>query len=269
MSNIFVVGDIHAGYQETKYYNHKDKIIDFNEEGTLIFLGDFGYPWFGGIFLKCDKNGKTNVIFPERSSELKFFKKMSKRKFKYYVILGNHEGLYRYLDRASLTYDSHVNGFVYIFNIYNKFNNSYYTLNVLKRLGIYSIGGYKFITIGGAYSSDRDRTIGETLWLNESLDPNEIKDFIDEHKNSNIKTILTHTPPLALMSSWVEENLGNEDYDRLIPKFSCTTAKELNTIYFDYCFDIWLFGHLHLDNDEIIDNSLFKCLFKQKPFKLN
>ena len=266
--DIYVVGDIHAGYRENKRYSHKDKLMSFNKSGIVISLGDFGYPWFNSKFYLNYKN-KSNVIIPSKNSEIKFFKKINKKHFILYVVLGNHEGIYRYLDKAKLSYDKTVNGYIYIFNIFNRFTQSFYEMRVFKRLGIYQIDDFKFLTIGGAYSSDRNRIIGETLFLNEEVNNIEISNFIKKNINNHFNAILTHACPIALMIDWIEENINDNDYQRLNEKINCKTSKELNKLYFKGNFDSWYFGHLHLDKTEIIDDLKFTCLFNQKPLKIN
>lgn len=124
--------------------------------------------------------------------------------------------------------------------------------------GFTNIGGESFAFLRGANSIDKAyRTADLDWWANEELSytqGNEARNFFYNLKNVNI--MVTHECPSFLL-----------DNGHIITKFSgkvlpSYTSKLLNHIYIDMKFHVntWIFGHHHIDFNEVIYGTRFICL---------
>lgn len=119
----------------------------------------------------------------------------------------------------------------------------------LLRGEVYTIGGLKFFTLGGAESTDKEsRIIDVSWWWQEELYHRDIENALNNlnANNNKVDYIITHTAPYSFI-----ENVA---YDL---KYKSDAHTEfLEKIREDVEFKKWYFGHFHVDVDVSFDNRL-------------
>jgi len=266
--NVYLVGDIHAGYRKDKRHSDVDKLRNFQGDKTkdiIIFMGDFGYPWFHSSLVVVDGVNHLNI---HKNSDIKGLKRLSKQFDNFYVVLGNHEGLYRHLNKAVKSWDDIVNGYIYKFVWTCKYTKTKRYINVLDRLGTYNIDGLKILTIGGATSNDKyNREEGVSWFPNENVDKDEIDEFLESKMSERFDLVITHTPSTKLIHKLMNtRDASREDFIKVM---YCPTAEALDLVYEYIDYNIWAFGHMHLDIDVEIDGERFIGMYHNKPLKIN
>ena len=124
----------------------------------------------------------------------------------------------------------------------------------LMRGQIYNIDGYKFLTVGGARSIDKESRIENvSWWREEELNYSEQIETLNnlESHNNTIDYILTHAAPFSILPTMF--NVKKESL------YNSTTETFLDTLYQTVNFKHWYFGHYHVDKD--FEN--FSCLYNR------
>lgn len=124
----------------------------------------------------------------------------------------------------------------------------------LMRGQVYTIDGYKFLTIGGAKSIDKESRIENvSWWKEEELNYSEQEETYNnlELHNNTIDFILTHAAPFSIL-----QPMFNVKKDLL---YNSTTETFLDDIYQITSFNHWYFGHYHVDKDF----NKFSCLYNR------
>ena len=267
--DVYLVGDIHAGYRKSKRFSDVDKLRNFRgnkEHDIIIFMGDFGYPWYNSN-LVVGEDG-INHLNIHKNSDVKGLKRLSKQFDNFYVVLGNHEGLYRHLDKAVKSYDDIVNGYIYKFQWVDKYSKTKRYIKVLDRLGTYNIDGLKILTVGGATSHDAgNRVEGSTWFPNENVEKEKLNKFLESKMSEQFDLVITHTPATKLIYKLM--NTRDASRNDFIKVMYCSTATALDLVYEYIDYKCWAFGHMHLDIDVTIDNERFICMYNDKPLKIN
>lgn len=124
----------------------------------------------------------------------------------------------------------------------------------LMRGQIYNINNYRFFTLGGARSIDKEvRLENISWWKDEEVNYEEQEEAYNNLKQYFFKTdyVLTHAAPLSLLSPMFHWN----------PKevYTSTTERLLDDIYFRMNFKHWFFGHYHEDREY----GKFTCLYNK------
>jgi hypothetical protein len=129
----------------------------------------------------------------------------------------------------------------------------------LRRGRIYNIKGYKFLTIGGGLSVDKQYRIENKSWwsgelLNEE-DKSKIKKIIEDN-NYYTDYIITHVPPQTIINKMEANCLLYNNYNL---KEKDPTSIFLENIFALMTFKKWYCGHMHIDYS-FFNNSV-KCLY--------
>jgi len=247
--NFFTVGDLHGNdSQEEFYLNNRKMKIDISPEDIVFQLGDFGYIFYYPSI-------KTAALHKE---EYKKLVNISKKKFQWFVILGNHEN---YDIINTLPIKEWNGGKVRYMEIEDR------EILFAERGEIYTINGKKFFTFGGAKSNrtrneqfsyeqylgkervrvtnTRERKIYKNMKLSmvsywSQEEPTEAekqygRDNLKKHGNK-VHAILTHTGPLRIIDKILDED-SNKLEDPL--------AEYFNEIAENNEFEEWHFGHVH------------------------
>jgi predicted phosphodiesterase len=213
---IYVTGDTHRSLDIEKL-NEVNFIEQKNmtKSDYLIICGDFGLVW----------NNKEE--------ELYLRKWLDKKNFTTLFVDGNHENFNLF---QSFPVKEWHGGKVHFIEP---------TVIHLMRGQVFEIEDFKFFTMGGATSIDREfRKEGVSWWKEEIPSYEEFEEAINNLDNHNWKVdyVLSHTTSLRLM---VEMDYNKEN-------------NELNTFFNmlekDLVYKHWYFGHFH-DNLEFKDKK--------------
>ena len=227
IKHFIITGDCH-GISAVKY-RVEDIILNTNyprDEMAVIILGDAG----------------ANFWLSSREKREK--KKLKNSGVMVYCVRGNHEERPENLG-FQLQYDENVGGEVYI-------DDENDMLRYFQDGGEYVIDGLNVLTIGGAYSVDKDYRIAaaggvkDSGWFpSEQLSESERTDILAKVKDKYYDFIFTHTAPL----DWEPTDLFLNFIDQ--SKVDKTTELFLQSIALNTRWCIWCFGHYHADRAEL------------------
>lgn len=233
MTRVFITGDTHIPYDISKLNSkHFPEGKKLTKDDYVIILGDFGLLW---NYKETGICVESNPVDNHWSKDEIYWKKwLEEKPWTTLFIDGNHENY----DRLN-TYPiiENWNG--------GKVQKISDSIIHLMRGEIYTINDMKFLTFGGATSTDRGAFMGEEqakldihkYWWPEELPTQyEIDNAINNLQKVDFKVdyILTHTLPNNLLMS-----LYFYDFDRL--------TSFLWNIYDMTEFKTWFCGHFHDD----------------------
>ncbi len=209
MARIFVTGDTHQGLDIRKLNTDNFPIQrELTKDDYLIICGDFGMIW---------NNGKEEIYWR---------KWLNTKNFTTLWIDGNHENF----DLIEQFPVSEWKG--------GKVQFIDKSIIHLMRGQVYTINGYKFFTMGGATSVDKQfRKEGLSWWKQEQPSYEEYNIALDNLNKNNwqVDYVITHTASNIMMKEMCymkEDSQLNKFFDRL--------EDELD-------FKHWYFGHFHDD----------------------
>jgi len=226
IKNWLVTGDCH-GVIAVK---HRLEDIFLNtdykpEETAVIILGD------------------ASVNFWLTSRERKEKKKLGKFRTYIYCVRGNHEERPEYLG-FQLQYDENVGGEVYV-------DDETPFIRYFQDGGEYVIDGYDVLTIGGAYSVDKEYRLAaaggveNSGWFpGEQLNQQERLNILTKIKDKYYDFVLTHTAPI----NWEPRDLFLNCIDQ--SKVDKTMEYWLQEISETCQWGVWCWGHYHDDRIE-------------------
>ena len=206
---IYITGDTHRDFRRLDNVN-------FSKNDMLIILGDM-----------C-----VNYFLDDRDKEVK--DRLNKFGIKIFAVRGNHE---ERLESISTYKETNLFGAkVFI-------ENDYPNLLFAKDGEIYEIGGNKVLTIGGAYSIDKNYRImyGYEWFPSEQLSEVEMKNIYDKVKNKHFDIILTHTCPKKYEpTEMFLDGINQSMIDKKMEIFLDKIEEDIN-------YDKWYCGHYHTD----------------------
>lgn len=228
MANIktwIVTGDTH-GRVEERLRQIAAAYPDLKPTETgVIILGDVG----------------LNYYLNDKEKKVK--RDLHRIGFQLYCLRGNHEERPDNLINMVRTYDSNVGGEILV-------EQGYPLIKYFLDGGEYIIDGYSVLTIGGAYSVDKNyrleraKLLGDSFtgWFpDEQLTPGERRGILEAIKGKEFHYVFTHTCPLEL-----------EPTDLFLPMIDQSTVdnsmeKWLTKVRKAVKYDVWLWGHFHDD----------------------
>ena len=233
INNWLIRGDTHG---DTNWITTQLKDY-MPEETAVIVLGDLGWNFY---LNKTDQKKKEYV------ENIGYY---------IYAIRGNHEMRPEHLDDINIIWDDNVGGYVYYEPLYPH-------IRYFKNYGIYHIGKYRCLIIGGAYSVDkwwRLERVGihdpalnnpkQTGWFaDECLTDDEMREcenIIEQTKDNNFDFVLTHTCPKKFQP--VDLFLGGIDQSKVDESMEVWMDKIYSKIEVNIA---WCFGHYHRDRVE-------------------
>lgn len=216
----YVSGDTHGNF--TRFTNMNEYKTD--ERVAVIVLGDCAVNW---------------TLKPEHDSGLKrqLTKKFSN--FEWFLLRGNHDARPERVPTMEKVWNDDVTGMIYQ---ERRYPNIHYFIDG----ETYHINGYRVLTIGGAYSVDKDYRIARgAIWYpDEQLNGTERVKIKNLVKGEYFDFVLTHTAPI----SWEPSDLFLSMIDQ--SSVDKTTELWLDQIRKSITYKIWLFGHYHQDRLE-------------------
>jgi 3-oxoacid CoA-transferase subunit A len=190
--------------------------------------------------------GDAGLNFWLNKTERKHKRELSKYNIPIYCVRGNHEERPEYLG-YQLQYDEDVNGEVYV-------DDDNDMIRYFQDGGEYVIDGLNVLTIGGAYSVDKDYRLQRaaaagtsfTGWFpGEQLGEKERADIRTKVNGKYYDFILTHTCPYSweprdLFLGFIEQDKVDKTMEWFLQDIACETR---------WC--IWCFGHYHANRAEL------------------
>lgn len=229
IKNWLLTGDAHGRVAERLMQIPESYIP---EETAIIILGDAGCNFW---LNKTDAKNKKNVC-----------------RFGYtvYCVRGNHEARPETLESIHSMYDENVDGDVWI-------EDDFPNIRYFKDGGIYEFNGYRILTIGGAYSVDKEYRLlrsglteetnnpAKSGWFSdELLTADEMLDIEKSVSGMSFDFVFTHTCPY----SWEPRDLflGFVDQSKVDTSMEVWMDRLKDNIY----WRTWCFGHFHDDRTE-------------------
>lgn len=223
MGNFYITGDKHGDMKCFKPFS--DRFLT-DEEDIMTILGDAGLNYY-----------------------LDFRDVLTKDYLKYVpmtflCVHGNHEE--RPYNAGGYNLVEFLGAKAYVEDMYP---NVYFA----KDGEIYNYNGKTIMSIGGAYSVDKDYRLSMGYkWYKSEQPNNEIKQFVEsqlERLNWKIDYIFSHTCPLSYIPTDCYINgVNQEGVDR-------TTEEWLDTIENKLDYKKWYCGHWHIDR--LVDKIKF------------
>ena len=238
-NHVYITGDKHGDFRNLQSVC---KELNTTRNDLMIILGDTGINYYG----------------PRESKD--FFRRqfIASQPITLLCIRGNHEqrperyGTYKLVDQDigdKIYMDEH-------------FPNIWFAQDG----GIYDINDSHYLTIGGAYSIDKDYRLARGwMWFpNEQLDSAE-KTTIYQKIMKNGPTfdhILTHTAPLSQEPTWLFLNgIDQSKVDKSMEEYLEEIAQTVKA-------KDWWFGHYHGD-DNWTDEQRFYHLVYHSIYEIN
>ena len=214
--SIFVTGDIHASYDIAKLSESCFDTAGLTKDDYVIICGDFGLVWNNS------------------ASEQYWLRWLDARPFTTLFVDGNHEGFSLLNSLPETTWNGGA--------VHQVATSVFH----LKRGQLFNIDGYRIFAMGGASSSEYDRTHrtqGET-WFNEEI-PNEQEraaalETLDA-ANWDCDFVITHCAPSSCAQGISEHT------DRLEIHPMDEYTDWLQTIQDRLAYRHWFCGHYHID----------------------
>ena len=214
--SIFVTGDIHASYDIAKLSESCFDTAGLTKDDYVIICGDFGLVWNNS------------------ASEQYWLRWLDTRPFTTLFVDGNHEGFSLLNSLPETTWNGGA--------VHQVATSVFH----LKRGQLFNIDGYRIFAMGGASSSEYDRTHrtqGET-WFNEEI-PNEQEraaalETLDA-ANWDCDFVITHCAPSSCAQGISEHT------DRLEIHPMDEYTDWLQTIQDRLAYRHWFCGHYHID----------------------
>ena len=152
------------------------------------------------------------------------------------IVLGNHEDYHGIRREYALKDYGYIN---------------WYVGSDFKEPITHENAWFKFFTVRGAYSIDRDfRTIGIDWWPQEELSHEELAKAINLYEKVKPEIVICHECP---------KNVSAQLF-RLLNVHSTRTTMAMDAMFGIHKPKIWIFGHWHESIAEYINGTLFVCL---------
>lgn len=224
MQRLFITGDKHGDFDFLSYFCQENNTT---KDDVLIILGDAGILYYG------DKSPK----------EIALKTYISKQPITLLCVRGNHEARPSERDSIKAAFHEDWNETVY-------FDKNYPNILYAVDGGEYVINGKFILTIGGAYSVDKEyRKIMGWYWNpTEQLSQVERNAIECITEDCHYDYVLTHTCPYEDMPTYLF--LKNIDQS----KVDNTMELWLQKIKEQITFNHWYYGHYHDDRD--FDNNM-------------
>ena len=216
---LFITGDRHGCFEDLEYFCQEN---DTTEGDALVILGDAGILYYG----------------ENRAREKNLKAWLSRFPITLLCVRGNHEA--RPQDRKNMLCRDFCGGKAY-------YEEACPNVLHLTDGGVYSICGKTILSIGGAYSVDKElRLAMNYMWFeNEELSLIEMERIYADLLSANLHydLILTHTCP----EKWIPTDMfiGGIDQSKVSRRMEIFLESVENIADYDH----WYFGHYHGNRD--------------------
>lgn len=134
----------------------------------------------------------------------------------------------------------------------------------LSPYGMKEFGGLKFYNLSGAFSIDwkirveREWEWGKTWFEQEELSQYELEEAVRLYKDSRPNIVIAHEAPRSIVNivgnSIILKNWGFDPQT-----FTTKTSEALDRCINEHMPSLFIFGHYHLNFDQIINGCRFIC----------
>lgn len=214
----YITGDTHGNFSR-----FKDAGLQHEENIAVIVLGDSAVNW-------------------NLNQEDKYFKQSLTKTYPnitWYLLRGNHDARPTSVRGIMEEWDDALQGYVL-------YEPEFLNIRYLRDGGEYIINGHSILTIGGAYSVDKQYRLamGYRWFQDEQLTDQEMACINRITAEKKYDFVLTHTCPY----SWMPSDLFLSIVDQ--STVDKTMERWLDDLKDNIQWDIWLFGHYHADRVE-------------------
>ena len=109
--------------------------------------------------------------------------------------------------------------------------------------------------IGGATSIDKHHRIeGQSWWANEECSYNDLQVMIDTYMIVKPRVMITHEAPESIADA-ILSSLNRTKFDD-----PSRTRQAFQVMLEAHRPEIWIFGHWHVDIDQVLNGTRFICL---------
>ena len=223
---IYLTGDTHCGYDIDKLRDGSFDETGLTRDDFMIILGDFGFIWTP----ECELDVLTREAYEQWKDEQFWLDWLEAKPYTTLWIDGNHENF----DLLATYPEAEWHG--------GKVHVIRPHVLHLERAQIFDIGGKTFFTMGGAYSTDKDRRReGESWWPQEvpSAAERAAAEAALDAAGWKVDYVLTHAAP----SSALREI--DPDWPFILQPEEYTDW--LQSIADRLTFARWFHGHYHVD----------------------
>lgn len=211
---VFVTGDIHGDMLDLQ---DRVESAGAGENDLMILLGDCGF------FFSCYYEGSAYRDEARR-------KHAAKMPCTFLCIQGNHEQPFAQMDAEPVR--------IYEGDGYYR-DGVYFAANGTS----FTIGGKRFLAVGGACSIDRQWRLdyGYPWWEREELSQEEFDRILERTEGERYDFILTHTAPY--------EDMPREAFIKIENAYTNqnSTERNLQRLKAQIEYQTWYAGHFHID----------------------
>lgn len=232
MSRIFITGDTHGDFDFLSDFCTRQQTTT---DDILIITGDTGILFFG------PKHTRTRL-----KKEI-----ISQCPITILAVRGNHDDRPEHHD-MHLRLHPQIQGWCY-------WEDQYPNILYAQDGGLYEMNGSTFLTIGGAYSVDKDYRLMQhlTWYADEELSNEEMRMLLRTGGEGgyplrggySFDYIITHTCPLDREPYWMF--MSSVDQSKVSKRMEIFLQKVDNSVR----HKAWFFGHYHGFNEYILDES--------------
>lgn len=225
-SRIFITGDIHG---DTDWVPHFCEVNETTKNDVMILLGDSAFR-FEGV---------------KNSREIARKSATNKYNITFFVLRGNHDRPYDEGGDVSLTQCPLLEWS----NPPMWHDPNYPNIWYFQDGKEYKIQNHSFLTIGGAYSVDKEYRLSRhwTWYENEQISDEQRLEILDWIYDRHFDYVLTHTcpynwRPIDLFLTYVDQS-----------KVNTSMEYWLDDVLTNISYKHWYFGHYH--TDRILGNN--------------
>lgn len=229
------VSDIHGAFDS--WLGDFCNTYNTTKEDILIIAGDAGILYYGD-------NSKREKCVKEYIANLPIT---------LLCVRGNHEDRpQNRIGKTSMiqTYNNFIQGEIYT---QPEFPNILYAIDGEE----YNIEGRTILTVGGAYSVDKEYRLLRNWYWNpqEELTDSEMDKIIGQCGSTHFNFVITHTCPIEWEPTYLFiYGINQTKVSKRMENFLSKLEKEIK-------YDKWIFGHYHGDDSDVCGNGKVSMVY--------
>jgi hypothetical protein len=198
----------------------------------------------------------------------------------YYKIASNHEytvqlgdfgfsSAWNLLGYSDLSPDNHK----VLGGNHEDYDCCIHSTHYLGDFGPRTLNEIPYFVVRGGLSIDRVYRVGEELsggpktwWSQEELNFIEMGNAMDSYRQAKPDIVISHAGPAFLIDRLIKGDLTNYKFHK---EFRENTSLLFNRLFSIYRPKVWVFGHYHINFDEVIDGTRFVCLAELQTVQLS